>query len=242
MELKRWMCPHEGSVLPVGYRSLRKELDEKLTAKNCGTYSGNPMLNKRNREIKAGHNDLFADLFGSSFVTMTKWTAEEVCKYRCYVTWHEYSLLSSHSPLRLLHKSDWTNLSPDLNYGMPVESSSYKHEMQVISIICIAFSNTKSFRSLPSLILWERIRYLLTSKMPMEWKTWNSYSWRGVGRVLSKVFYGEPLPSPKVQLLPSYIPFLTEKGNLCRISSIKKWYPFNQPTCNKNKSLKQEVF
>ena len=49
------MWPHEGSVLPVGYLSLRKELDEKLTAKNCGTYSGNPMLNKRNREKKAGH-------------------------------------------------------------------------------------------------------------------------------------------------------------------------------------------
>ena len=95
-----------------------------------------------------------------------------------------------------------------LNYRMPVESSSYKHEMQVISIICIAFSNTKSFRSLPSLILWLRIRYLLTPKMPMEW---NSYSWKGVGRVLSKVFYGEPPPSPKVQVLPSYIPFMTEK-------------------------------
>ena len=49
------MWRHEGSVLPVCYRSLRKELDEKLKAKNCGTYSGTPMLNKRNRHIKAGH-------------------------------------------------------------------------------------------------------------------------------------------------------------------------------------------
>lgn len=64
----------------------------------------------------------------------------------------------------------------------------------------------------------------------------------GVGRVLSKVFYGKPPPSPKVQLLPSYIPFLTEKVPLSYIPSVKNWYPFNQPTRNKNKSLKQEVF
>jgi len=62
------MWPHEGFVLPVGYLSLRKELDEKLTAKNCETYSGNPMLNKRSREVKAGHNDFLV----SSFVTMMK--------------------------------------------------------------------------------------------------------------------------------------------------------------------------